>query len=148
MADTVRYFHAYNGTKLEYSATENGTYKQIACITQAPDIGGEPNTIDTTNLDNTEYESAILGLKPVQTLTFEFNLEDPTVTSNIYLASQLEDADEVYYWKYTLSNGIVITFQSKVKTTILGGGSADLLKFSMTLTPEGGVINRDLGVES
>lgn len=149
MADTIRYFHAYNGTKLYFSETaptEQTVWTQIACITQVPDIGGDPNTIDTTNLDNEEYESAILGLKPVQTYTFEFNLEDPSATANIKYASDLEDDDTDAYWKLVLSNGITLQFQSKVRTTILGGGSGDLLKFSMTLTPDGGAVTKTLGV--
>jgi hypothetical protein len=147
MPEIQRNFHAYNGTKLWYATTDNEPsstpdtasqtdWTQIACITSAPDIGGEPNDIDTTNLDNTEYETAILGLKPVQKYTFEFNLEDPASTANMYLASQLEDNGTDAWWYYKLSNGIVVKFQSKVSTTILGGGSQDLLKFSMTLAPK------------
>lgn len=62
-------------------------------------------------------------------------MEDPSSTANIKLASDLEDAGTKAYWKYTLSNGIVISFQSDVKTTIQGGSSGDLLGFTMTLSP-------------
>lgn len=128
-------YHAFNGTKLEYATTENGTYTQIYGLKTAPDIGGTPAQIDTTDLDNTEFETAINGLKPAQQYEFEFNMEDPTATANIKLASDLEDAGTKAYWKYTLSNGIEISFQSDVKTTINGGSSGDLLGFTMTLSP-------------
>ena len=128
-------YHAFNGTKLEYSTTENSTYTQIYGLKTAPDIGGTPAQIDTTDLDNTEFETAINGLKPAQQYEFEFNMEDPTATANIKLASDLEDAGTKAYWKYTLSNGITISFQSDVKTTISGGSSGDLLGFTMTLAP-------------
>ena len=135
MARSGAAYSAFNGSKLEYSTTENGSYTQIYGLKTAPDIGGTPNQIDTTDLDNTEYETAINGLKPAQQYEFEFNMEDPTATANIKLASDLEDAGTKAYWKYTLSNGIVIAFQSDVKTTISGGSSGDLIGFTMTLSP-------------
>lgn len=133
MADKA--YQAFNGSKLEYSATEGGTYTQITGLKTIPDIGGAPNTIDTTCLDNTKFETAINGLKPVQSYEFEFNMEDPSAEANIKLASDLEDAGTIAYWKLTLSNGIVISFRSDVSTTINGGSSGDLLGFKMTLTP-------------
>lgn len=128
-------YSAFNGSKLEYSATQEGAYTQITGLKTIPDIGGTPNTIDTTCLDNTKFETAINGLKPVQSYEFEFNMEDPSAESNIKLASDLEDAGTIAYWKLTLSNGIVISFRSDVSTTISGGSSGDLLGFTMTLTP-------------
>lgn len=135
MARSGASYSAFNGSKLEYATTQSGTYTQIYGLKTAPDIGGTPNQIDTTDLDNTEYETAINGLKPAQQYEFEFNMEDPTATANIKLASDLEDAGTKAYWKYTLSNGIVVSFQSDVRTTINGGSSGDLLGFTMTLSP-------------
>lgn len=134
--DFEKNYHAYNGTKLEYSATEEGTYTRLYGLRTIPDIGGEPNTIDTTDLDNTEYETNMYGLKPAQSYTLEFNMQDPSVEANIKLASDLEDSGLNYYWKLTYSNGIIVKFQSKVKTTILGGSSNDLIGFQMHLAPK------------
>lgn len=130
-------YSAMNGAKLEYSETEDGEYTRIKGLKTTPDIGGEPNEIDTTDLDNIEYETAQYGLKPAQKYTFDFNMENPTAEANIKVASDLEDSEEVYFWKYTLSNGIVISFKSKVRTTILGGSSGDLNGFQMHLAPKG-----------
>lgn len=130
-------YSAYNGSRLEYSATNgtSGPWTQIKGIKQTPDIGGTPNKIDTTDLDNTKYETAINGLIPAQDYEFEFNMEDPSATANIKLASDLEDSGDIVYWKYTLSNGITVTFRSDVRTTIQGGGSGDLIGFTMSLSP-------------
>lgn len=135
MARSGASYSAFNGSKLEYATTQAGTYTQIYGLKTAPDIGGTPNQIDTTDLDNTEYETAINGLKPAQQYEFEFNMEDPTATANIKVASDLEDEGTKAYWKYTLSNGIIVSFQSDVRTTINGGSSGDLLGFTMTLAP-------------
>lgn len=128
-------YHAYNGSKLEYALTDGGEYTQIKGLKTIPDIGGEPNEIDTTDLDNTVYETAINGLKPAQKYSFEFNMEDPTVTSNMKLASDLEDDGTIAYWKLTYSNGITVTFRSDVRTMINGGSSGDLIGFTMYLAP-------------
>lgn len=137
MAREGALYNAFNGSKLEYATTENGDYTQIYGLKTIPDIGGTPNQIDTTDLDNTEYETAINGLKPAQQYEFEFNMESPSVTANIKLASDLEDAGTKAYWKLTLANGIVVSFQSDVKTTINGGSSGDLIGFTMILAPIG-----------
>lgn len=132
---TEKAYHSYNGSKLEYSETENGEFKQIKGLKTTPDIGGEPNSIDTTDLDNTEFETAMNGLKPAQKYQFEFNMEDPSAEANIKLASDLEDAGKPVYWKYTLSNGIIVAFRSDVRTMIAGGSSGDLIGFTMYLSP-------------
>lgn len=128
-------YSAYNGSKLEYSEEESGAYKKINGLKTTPDIGGEPNSIDTTDLDNIEFETAMNGLKPAQKYNFEFNMEDPSAESNIKIASDLEDTKKIYYWKYTLTNGIITSFRSDVKTMIAGGGSGDLIGFTMYLSP-------------
>jgi len=135
MARDGAVYSAFNGSKLEYSTTEIGSYTQIYGLKTIPDIGGTPNQIDTTDLDNTEFETAINGLKPAQQYEFEFNCEQPSAEANIKLVSDLEDAGTKVYWKLTLANGIVVSFQSDVRTTINGGSSGDLIGFTMILAP-------------
>ena len=68
MARTGANYSALNGSKLEYK--DNSTYKQIYGLSSIPDIGGTPNRIDTTDLDNTKFETSILGLQPALELDF------------------------------------------------------------------------------
>lgn len=132
--DTLNY-HSYTGTKLSFSKTLEGAYKQVKGLKNTPDIGGDPEDIDTTSMDNKKFKTAIQGLQEVQKYNFEFNMEDPTAEANIKLVSDLEDSGESVYWKYELSNGIVVSFRSKVSTKIKGGSYSDLIGFSMTLCP-------------
>ena len=46
------------GTKLEVKVGE-GEYVRLYGLASTPDFGGEPNTIDSTTLDNTEYETNV-----------------------------------------------------------------------------------------
>ena len=134
--DLEKNYHSYNGTKLEFATTSTGSYTRVYGLKTIPDIGGEPNRIDTTDLDNTEYETNMYGLKPAQAYNFDFNMQDPSAEANIKLVSDMEDAGTNYYWKLTYSNGLIVTFQSKVKTTILGGSSNDLIGFQLHLAPK------------
>lgn len=137
MNDESRNYHAYSQTKLEYCATQSGSYTRLYGLRVVPDIGSEPEDIETTTLDNQKFKTSILGLQDVQKYTFEFNMEDPSAESNYKKACDIEDSGNVYYWKLTLSNGVVISFRSKATTSIQGGEYGDLIGFTMTLAPIG-----------
>lgn len=126
-------YSSYNGSKLEYKT--GSTWKQIPGLLKIPAIGGEPNSISTTTLDNTKYETEQYGLMPAVKLAYEFNMEDPTATANIKLASDLEDAKSINEWKITYANGITVTYSSKTITSIKEGQSGDLIGFSMYHNP-------------
>ena len=135
MAREGAQYSALNGSKLEYSTTSTGSYTQIYGMTTIPDIGGTPNKIDTTDLDNTKYETNILGLQPAPEFDFEFNCEDPSNVANIKLVFDMAQDDTNYYFKLTYANGVVVTFDSKVRYTLQGGSTGDLQKFTMHLAP-------------
>lgn len=126
-------------SKLEYSATEQGSYAQIKGLLSIPAIGDAPNKINTTTLDNTKFETAIDGLMPAVELEFEFNMEDPSVTSNIKLAYDIADAGTDYYWKITLSNGVTHAFKSKAKIGYREVGVDEIAGFFLYLSPDGEV---------
>lgn len=128
-------YSTYNGSKIEYSSSKSGNFTQIKGLKTIPEIGGTPKTIDTTDLDNTVFETQKYGLKPAQSYELEFNMEDPSSTANFKVASDLEDSEETYYWKITYSNGIAVDFRSDVKTSINEGSTGDLIGFKMYLSP-------------
>lgn len=132
-----RNYHTFSQSKLEYASEEKGAYSRVYGLRVIPDIGSEPEDIETTTLDNEKYKTSILGLQDVQKYAFEFNMEDPSAESNYKIVCDLEDSKNVYYWKLTLSNGVTIAFRSKVTTSIQGGEYGDLIGFTMTLAPIG-----------
>jgi len=123
------------GSKLEYG-TSKGTYnKRLYGLLSIPEIGGEPNEIDTTSLDNTEYETVQYGLKPAVKFAIEFNMEDPNTEANIYLVHQMSESKQTYYFKITRGNGITHEFASKVKYGYSEVGTNEVDKFTLYLAP-------------
>ena len=51
--------------------TALGSYTRVYGLSSTPDFGGQPNTIDTTTLDNTKAETSVLGLQPSAEVTYE-----------------------------------------------------------------------------
>ena len=123
------------GSKLEYGTTK-GTYnKRLYGWLNIPEIGGEPNEIDTTSLDNEEFETVKYGLKPAVKLPIEFNMEDPNTEANIYLVHQMAETKQIYYFKITRGNGITHEFASKVKYGFSEVGTNEIDKFTLYLAP-------------
>lgn len=135
MARSGATYSIYNGTKIEVSKDNGTSYTQIHGITDIPDIGGDPNQVDTTDLDNEKYETSQDGLIPAPKYDLDMNMEDPDAEANINIVSELEDSKRIYPFKITYSNGITVSFESKVSTTIKSGKSGDLIKFTMHLKP-------------
>lgn len=125
-------YTASAGSKLEYK--DGSTWKQIKGLKAIPEIGGEPNKIDTTSLDNTKYMTEINGLMSAPNLTFEFNLEDPTIEANIYLVDQLSKT-ATKEWKITYSTGITIEYKSDTTYSFNEVGVDEISSFTMYHAP-------------
>ena len=127
----------YNGNaKLEYSTSANGTFTKVYAIKEWPDPDGDMSYIDTTDMDCVKRKKQMPGLQDATDYVFPIDLEKlDNEAANLYVLNQMEDSGTLYYWKWTLSTGLVYTFQSYVKTKIKGGGNEDLIGFDLILNP-------------
>ena len=128
------------GSKLSYGALGTGgalptTWTDLAGCTEIPEIGGAPDTVESTTLDNLVYRSYVKGLQDLGTLDFPFNLESPSASSNINVISGL-DADTQYGWKITYASGITVTFKSKPSYSFNAVGINEIESFTLHLVPE------------
>ena len=126
-----------HGTKIEYSATENGTYKQLYAATSIPEIGGTPDRVSTDSLDNEKYHTAIDGLMPEVALDIPFNLDASSAQANLKEVKDMEDAGTEYYFKITYTSGVIVTFRSKVRYSLGAANPNELETFTMHLSPVG-----------
>lgn len=62
-------------TILKWAESKAGTFEKLVDITDYPDLGSEPNKLDTTDLSDTKYMTNILGLQEAPDLEFEANYE-------------------------------------------------------------------------
>ena len=127
------------GTKLEFSTDstdgKTGTWTRIYGLASTPDFGGEPNTIDSTTLDNTEYETHVLGLQPSNVLGYELNMmalvDENDGIHNLSLIEPLVENKTVAYWRVTKASGVTFTYQAVTKIQYNADEQSAIEKFTI-----------------
>ena len=128
---------SYNPDDLE-TALENCT--RIYGLASTPDFGGQPNTIDSTTLDNTRMETSVLGLQPAAEVTYEINMmtfEDVPdgVQHNLRTLKALQDeadgAGLKVHWILVKASGVIIEYDAKVKLSYTADAQQDIEKFAI-----------------
>ena len=128
------------GSKLSYGPLGTGgvfpsSWTDLNGCTEIPEIGGAPDTVESTTLDNLVYRSYVKGLQDLGTLDFPFNLELPSATSNINVIAGL-DADTLYGWKITYASGVTVQLKSKPSYSFNAVGINEIESFTLHLIPE------------
>ena len=127
------------GTKLEVKVGE-GEYVRLYGLASTPDFGGEPNTIDSTTLDNTEYETNVLGLQPANVLSYEFNMmalikqtdkDGQTVQNNLAYIKNLVDNKTIAHWKLTKASKVTFEYDAIAKLQFNADEQSAIEKFTM-----------------
>lgn len=126
-----------HGTKIEYSATENGSYKQLYGATSIGEVGGSPDRVSTDSLDNEKFHTAVDGLMPEVALDIPFNLDAQSAQANLKEVFDMEQAGTEYYFKITYTSGVVVSFKSKVRYSLGAANPNELETFTMHLSPVG-----------
>lgn len=128
------------GSKLSYGELASGgafpsSWTDLKGCTEIPEIGGAPDTVESTTLDNLVYRSYVKGLQDLGTLDFPFNLENPAAASNINVISGL-DEDTLYGWQITYASGITVKIKSKPSYSFNAVGVNEIESFTLHLIPE------------
>ncbi len=122
------------GTKLEFS-TDGETWTRVYGLASTPDFGGEPNTIDSTTLDNTEYETNVLGLQPSNVLAYEINMmaliKENKDIHNLTLIQALADKKTPVKWRLTKASKVTFTYDAIVKLQYNADEQSAIEKFTM-----------------
>lgn len=104
-------------------------------LASTPDFGGEPNTIDSTTLDNTEYETNVLGLQPSNVLSYEFNMmaliQENSGIHNLTLVKALVDAKTNARWVLQKASGTTFAYDAIAKLQYNADEQSAIEKFTM-----------------
>lgn len=141
MPETLGTYKISAGSKLSYGALGTGgafpsSWTDLLGCTEIPEIGGAPDTVESTTLDNLVYRTYVKGLQDLGTLDFPFNLETPSASSNINVIAGL-NADTLYGWKITYASGITVQLKSKPSYSFNAVGVNEIESFTLHLIPEG-----------
>lgn len=116
--------------ELGYKTADAGdTYTKIAGLQEFPDIGGAPEQIDITTLDDAMMHY-MNGLKDAGSMEFTFLYDkNDTANSNFQVLCGLEDAGKAVDWELKLPTGTKFHWNGEVAVTLSGTGVNDALHF-------------------
>lgn len=113
-----------------------GSYTRVYGLASTPDFGGQPNTIDTTTLDNTKSETSVLGLQPAAEVTYEINMmtfaDVPDgVQHNLRAVKGLADDKVKAHWVLYKASGVIIEYDATTNISYTADAQQDVEKFSI-----------------
>ena len=113
-------------------------FKRIYGLASTPDFGGQPNTIDTTTLDNTKAETSVLGLQPAAEISYEINMmtfaDIPEgVQHNLRAVKAMADARPLKkaHWLVVKASGVIIEYDATTSISYTADAQQDIEKFSI-----------------
>ena len=111
-------------------------YTRVYGLASTPDFGGQPNTIDTTTLDNTKAETSVLGLQPAAEVTYEINMmtfkDVPDgVSHNLRAVKALADDDVKAHWVVVKASGVLIEYDARTHISYTADAQQDIEKFNI-----------------
>ena len=116
--------------------TELADYTRVYGLASTPDFGGQPNTIDTTTLDNTKSETSVLGLQPAAEVTYEINMmsfaDVPSgVSHNLRAVKTMADDKVKAHWIVVKASGVIIEYDATTNISYTADAQQDIEKFSI-----------------
>lgn len=135
-------FNSAETTLSVKSGTETtSTYKVLYGLYKIPEMGGNAEMLDVTNLSD-KHKRSIPGIKDVSSLDFEFyNNSGDSDTSTVIMTSYatlaaLETDDTVAHWKLMYPDGTGFSWDGRVSVKRAGVGVNEPLKFTARVALE------------
>lgn len=121
------------GVTLSYKKSGETDYTMIHGLQEFPDIGGAPEQIDITTLEDGMMHY-MNGLKDNGTMEFIFLYDkNDTSTSNFQVLCALEDSGDTVSWEVELPTGTKFHWDGEVAVTVSGTGVNDALHFTASI---------------
>lgn len=116
------------GTKLMYK--NSTSYDELCAIKNFPDLGGEPEQIETTTLSNTN-QTFCPGVKSVSSMSFDVNY---TKSDYDRIAAMTGEKIFAIYFGDSGVDG-KFYFKGELSIYVKGAGVNDVVEATITITP-------------
>ena len=113
------------GIKLSYKTSDGGSFKTLKDLQEIPELGGTPNKVDVTTLDD-EARAYINGLIEYGDLSFKF-LYDKTQFI------ELNGLTGIIDWKVEFPDTLTATFSGESSVKINGEGIETATTYTLNL---------------
>lgn len=116
------------------------TYEKLIDIKEFPDIGGEPELLETTTLSD-KMQTFILGIQSNEALNFNANYTKADFST--LQALEGEEKDYAIWFGGTESGGVVtpdgsdgkFSFKGELSVHVTGGGVNEVVDMGITIAP-------------
>ena len=127
---------SYTGGRDNLINVSLADYTRVYGLASTPDFGGQPNTIDTTTLDNIKAETSVLGLQPAAEVTYEINMmtfgDVPDgVQHNLRAVKALVDDKLKAHWVVVKASGVIIEYDATTNISYTADAQQDIEKFNI-----------------
>lgn len=118
---------SFNGAKLKIDATD------LPGLQNIPDLGGTPNKIDVTCLDD-DVTKSIPGIQELGDMAFTFFNDNAEGSAETVLFGKYNtDKLAVHDFELVLSNGVKYTFSGTIALVQKGGGINTAATFDLNV---------------
>ena len=118
---------SFNGAKLKIDGTD------LPGLQNIPDLGGTPNKIDVTCLDD-DVTKSIPGIQELGDMAFTFFNDNAEGSAETVLFGKYNaDKLKVYDFELALSNGVKYTFSGTIALVQKGGGINTAATFDLNV---------------
>lgn len=126
---------SYDASALTTALEADGCVRLYG-LASTPDFGGQPNTIDTTTLDNTKAETSVLGLQPAAEVTYEINMmtfaDVPEgVSHNLRAVKAMADDKAKFHWILVKASKVIIEYDAVTSLSYTADAQQDIEKFTI-----------------
>lgn len=113
-------------------AETSGTYTRIPWLQSIPEMGGEPEGLDTTTLEDA-VKTSIPGLKDYGSLPFTFLYDNANESSNYRVMSRLQESGKAYPFRVEYADGTNFDFTATVSNRTSAVEVDSVLQFTANL---------------
>lgn len=129
----------------EITSGTPGTYTEVKGLQEIPELGGDPEQIDTTTLADT-VKTSIPGVQDLGDLAFTFLYSKTNYLALTNSSTGLK-SDTVYSWQVEFSDGLTATFSAIPNIKLGGGGVNAAVNFTINMSLQSAIIFSDGSAE-